>query len=30
MNKFVPNINNYKLNDILNPRIFRFGLRFTY
>ncbi len=30
MNKFVPNINSYKLNDILNPRIFRFGLRFTY
>jgi len=29
MNRFVPNINNYKLNDILNPRIFRFGVRFT-
>jgi hypothetical protein len=29
-NRFVPNINNDKINEILNPRVIRFGVRFQF
>ena len=30
LNTFVPNINSNRLNEILNPRVTRFGLRFSF
>jgi len=30
LDTFVPNVNYYKLNEILNPRITRFGVRFQF
>jgi len=30
MNVFVPNPNDYALNEILNPRVLRLGVRFQF
>jgi len=30
LNRFVPNINNYKLLEVINPRVARFGIRFQF